>query len=205
MKKTFNIVGVFNIALIIAVSIGSFFLGKSCNTCEETTTTISLTDEQRKNIISEAQEGWIPKDSVDKLLANHPVKSEAKYTWSVKDSVVYNYKDSTIVDTVEVYEPVIEATQEEITEFEYHEEQYDVKLSLAVKPKYFPLRKVFSTDVGVKSLQVTLRENEPKESWLNNLISLGVYGGYGYDIARKEYGFQIGVGIQLRLLDFKLN
>jgi hypothetical protein len=193
--KTINV-----IILIAITAVLTFFITKSCNECKEVETSFIITDEQRQNIIQEAREGWISSDSLDKLLADNPVKAEIKYIPVPYDSVVL--RDSVNIRDSIVYEPVIEAVAEETADFEYYEENYSAKISVAVKPRYFPKRKVFSTDIGIKSLQVTLKE---EESFLNNILSFGIYGGYGYDIAKKEYGFQIGAGFQLRLWDFKLN
>jgi hypothetical protein len=184
------------ILLVLAV-VTTFFLTKSCYECKETTA-ISFSDKERQEVFQKARQGWMPKVSLDSIIASLPKnKAELKYVEVPVPVDSINYVDSIRYKDSTVMVPFYEANEEEVTDFIYDSTNYYARVSVAVRPVFYPTEKLFSTGVGIKELFVSVKAKE--SSFWDDLFGIDIYAGAGYDPISKDVRFNIGVGFGIRL------
>ena len=166
---------------------------------EPIVTIIDLTASERKQIAQEARLNWIPLDSAWTL-------AESFEHWNIIDSTHWLFKDSTvfnIIDSVAItYIPVFVGDDTTVT-FDETVDEVRVQLSLAIKPRFFPLFNKFLTETQLQELILT--QPAKIDSWWKHRWVL--YAGYGISYAQKtcygeqswcwSNGFQLGLGIRL--------
>ena len=187
--------------LLIGGGIGfAYYMGTKVNEdIEPIVTVIDLTATQKKQIAQEAMLNWIPLDSAWTL-------AESFEAWNIIDSTHWLFKDSTvfnIIDSIAItYIPVFVGDDTTVT-FDETVDEVRVQLSLAIKPRFFPLYNKFLTETQLQEL--TLTQPAKVDSWWKHRWV--VYAGYGISYAQKtcygeqswcwSNGFQLGLGIRL--------
>ncbi len=190
------------VVLMILIAGGAFYAGSELNKeVEYIETVIDLTASQRKQIAQEATLGWISEDSISALAETWKLWVITDSThWSFKDSTLWNIKDSTVITYIPFYE-----AEDTIVHFDEMDslKNIRVQLSLAIKPRFFPMYNKFLTETQLRELIVTIPE--PEESWWKHRL-VG-YVGIGLSYSRRTYngeskwcyGFpSIDVGIGIR-------
>jgi len=202
MKKIMLILILLGGAVLLG---GAYYLGTQTNKqIEYIETIIDLADSEKKQIEQDARLNWIPLDSAYWNLG------ETRVHWIVKDSTHWNFQDSTrwflnFKDTTIItYIPFYEAEDTIVTFDETDStQQIRVQLSLAIKPRFFPLYNKFLTETQLQELVIT--QPERVDSWWKHRWV--VYAGYGISYAQKtcygeqswcwSNGFQLGIGFRL--------
>ena len=197
MKKVILI-----IILMTVITGAAYYMGSQVNKeIEYIETVIDLTNSEKKQIEQDARLNWIPLDSAWNL-------AEILTRWEVVDSTHWNFRDSTrwnIKDSTAItYIPYFEAKDTIVTFDETDSlQRIRVQLSLAIKPRFFPLYNKFLTETQLRELIIT--QPERVDSWWKHRWVL--YAGYGIGYSQvNSYGetrgcwitgFQAGIGFRL--------
>lgn len=197
MKKVILI-----IILMTVITGAAYYMGSQVNKeIEYIETIIDLTNSEKKQIEQDARLNWIPLDSAWNLAETFTRWEVVDSThWNFKDSIRWNIKDSTAI----TYIPYFEAEDTIVTFDETDSlQRIRVQLSLAIKPRFFPLYNKFLTETQLRELIIT--QPERVDSWWKHRWV--VYAGYGFSYAQRTYnggnswcwsnGFQLGIGIRL--------
>ena len=201
---------------------GAYYVGTQTNKeTEYIETVIDLTDSEILQVEQDARLNWMPLDSAYALVdwalqQGGGVKWEIKDSthWIFKDSINYlwNIKDSTAITYLPYYE-----AEDTIVNFDEMDslKQIRVQLSLAIKPRFFPMYNKFLTDTQLRELTIT--QPERVDSWWKHrwVIYAGYGIGYSYQAGQHEHydngnyrtsshthegwyhGFQAGIGFRL--------
>ncbi len=114
--------------------------------------TISLTDFQAKQITQAARMNYISIDSVKKLLAitSQNLQAAKKINWI--DSVKWNVKDSTVIDSSMMI-PIYEADSNLVFTKSDSLKKISVIIYENLKQRFLPLQEMFASKVSIDSVQ----------------------------------------------------
>ena len=181
-----------------------YYMGARSTEIEYITTVIDLTETDTLNIMQEARLNWIPLSEAWDLAE---INSIDKINWT--DSTRWSFKDSIeIRDSINVvYIPFYEA-KDTVVGFDETVDDIRVELSLLVKPRFFPFKSRFITDIQLRHIELT--QPVQADSWWKHRWV--IYAGFGLtystnnlNISDPKYfshdgwftGFQLGIGIRL--------
>ena len=195
---------ILGIAFILALFGAAYYMGTRSTEIEYKITTVDLTETDTLNIIQDARLNWIPLDSAWTLAE---INSIDKINWT--EDTNWTFKDSLrIRDSVRVvYIPFFEA-KDTIVHFDEIVDDIRVLASVMVKPRFFPYRSRFITDIQLQHIELT--QPVQADSWWKHRWV--VYAGWGFtysfnnlNITDPDYfshqgwftGFQFGIGFRL--------
>ena len=203
--------------ILMTVLVGAaFYVGTQFyKEIEYKTTTINLTDSEKKQVTQDARLDWMPLDSAYALVDWALAQGETRINWI--DSIDWNFKDSTRIkdSTAITYVPYFEAEDTIVTFDETDSlQQIRVQLSLAIKPRFFPTFNKFLTETQLREL--TLTQPEQVDSWWKHrwVVYVGYGIGYSFQAGQRDHydngyqtlshdhegwyhGFQAGIGFRV--------